>query len=132
MGTKLVINDALYSSKSRRILINFKAIRQNGYHMETKTINEKEFLCLTTESNGTKIILERMLAYSLGLYLTHIRPIEINVIRLDNKELFTLWHDHLGHPSTGMMYKIKENSVGHPLRNIKIPQLNELLLLDHQ
>ena len=54
MGTKLIINDALYSSKSRRNLISFKAIRQNGYHMETKTIDEKEFLCLTTENNGTK------------------------------------------------------------------------------
>ena len=51
IGTKLVINDALYSSIFRRNLISFKAIRQNGYHMETKTINEKELLCLTTESN---------------------------------------------------------------------------------
>ena len=63
MGTKLVINDALYSSKSRSNLISFKAIRQNGYHVETNTINEKEFLCLIIESNGTKIILERMSAY---------------------------------------------------------------------
>ena len=126
-GTKLEINDALYSSKSRRNLISFKAIRQNGYHMETKSINEKEFLCLIAERNGTKIILERMPAYSSGLYLTHIGPIEINMIRLDNKELFTLWHDRLGHPGTGMMYKIIESSVRHPLRNIKIPQSNELL-----
>ena len=87
-GTKLVINAALYSSKSRRNLISFKTICQNGYHMKTKTINEKKFLCLTTESNGTKIMLERMPVYSSGLYLTCIHPIEINVIRLDNKELF--------------------------------------------
>ena len=41
MGTKLVINDALYSCKSRRNLISFKTIRHNGYRMETKTIYEK-------------------------------------------------------------------------------------------
>lgn len=32
-GIKLVINDALYSSKSRRNLISFKDVRQNGYHL---------------------------------------------------------------------------------------------------
>ena len=31
-GTKLIINDALYSSKSRRNLLSFKDIRRNGYH----------------------------------------------------------------------------------------------------
>jgi hypothetical protein len=37
-GTKLCIDDALYSSKSRRNLISFKDIRLNGFHVET--INE--------------------------------------------------------------------------------------------
>jgi hypothetical protein len=36
---KLIINDALYSSKSRRNLLSFKDIRRNGYHIETKTEN---------------------------------------------------------------------------------------------
>jgi hypothetical protein len=34
-GTKLIIDDALYSSRSRRNLLSFKDIRRNGYHIET-------------------------------------------------------------------------------------------------
>ena len=34
-GTKLVIEDALFSSKSPRNLLSFKDIRRNGYHVET-------------------------------------------------------------------------------------------------
>ena len=32
-GTRFYINDTLYSSKSRRKLLNFKDIRRNGYHI---------------------------------------------------------------------------------------------------
>ena len=39
-GTQLIINDALYSSRSRRNLLSFKDIRRNGYHLETMTQNE--------------------------------------------------------------------------------------------
>ena len=35
-GTRFHINYALYSSKSIRNLLNFKDIRRNGYHIETK------------------------------------------------------------------------------------------------
>ena len=35
-GTKLVIEEALYSEKSQRNLLSFKDIRNNGYHIETK------------------------------------------------------------------------------------------------
>ena len=34
-GTRFHINDALYSSKSTRNLLNFKDIHINGYHIET-------------------------------------------------------------------------------------------------
>ena len=37
-GTRFHINDALYSSKSRRNLLGFKDICRNGYHI--KTTNE--------------------------------------------------------------------------------------------
>ena len=33
-GTKLVINNALFSPESQRNLLSFKDIRQNGYHIE--------------------------------------------------------------------------------------------------
>ncbi|TYH09654.1 hypothetical protein ES288_A07G113900v1 [Gossypium darwinii] len=38
-GTKFIIDDALYSTKSQRNLLSFKDIRLNGYHIET--MNEK-------------------------------------------------------------------------------------------
>ena len=41
-GTKLAIHDALYSSISRRNLISFKDVRQNGYDLETMTENRNE------------------------------------------------------------------------------------------
>ena len=34
-GTRIIINDALYSSKSTRNLLSFKDIRHNGYYLET-------------------------------------------------------------------------------------------------
>ena len=34
-GTKLCIDDALYSPKSRRNLLSFKDIHYNGYYIET-------------------------------------------------------------------------------------------------
>ena len=34
-GTRFHINDALYSSKSKRNFLSFKDIRKNGYHIET-------------------------------------------------------------------------------------------------
>jgi hypothetical protein len=46
--TKLIINDALYSSKYRKKLLSFKDIRRNGYHIETMTKNNIEYLQITT------------------------------------------------------------------------------------
>ncbi|KAG4168974.1 hypothetical protein ERO13_A12G057333v2, partial [Gossypium hirsutum] len=43
-GTKFVINDALYSTKSQRNLLNFKDIRLNGYHIETMNEKNIEYL----------------------------------------------------------------------------------------
>jgi hypothetical protein len=59
-GTKLIINDALYSSKSKRNSLSFKHIRRNGYHIETMTENNIEYLQITTLKYGQKIILEKM------------------------------------------------------------------------
>ena len=44
-GTRFHINDALYSSKSRRNLLSFKDIRRNGYHIET--MNEDNVIIFT-------------------------------------------------------------------------------------
>ena len=51
-NTKIYINDALYSSRSRRNLLNFKDIRCNGYHIETINNENIEYLCITSHDSG--------------------------------------------------------------------------------
>ena len=46
--------------------------------------------------------------------------------KLDNKEMMNLWHHRLGHPGVGMMRKIIENSIGRPMKKMRISQPNEL------
>ena len=53
-GTRFHINDALYSSKSTRNLLNFKDIRKNGYHIETVNEGNKESLYITSIIHGKK------------------------------------------------------------------------------
>ncbi|TYI50991.1 hypothetical protein E1A91_D12G142800v1, partial [Gossypium mustelinum] len=43
-GTKFQINDALYSPKSQRNLLSFKDIHHNGYHIETISEGNDEYL----------------------------------------------------------------------------------------
>jgi hypothetical protein len=92
-GTKLIINDALYSSKFRRNLLSFKDIRRNGYHIETMTENNIEYLQITTIKYGQKIILEKMEALSSGLYCMNISSIESTMIsdqKLHDTKIFIL------------------------------------------
>ena len=46
-GIRFHINDASYSSKSKRNLLNFKDIRRNGYHIETMNEDHVEYLYIT-------------------------------------------------------------------------------------
>jgi hypothetical protein len=78
--TKLIINDALYFSKSRKNLLSFKDIRRNDYHIETMTENNIEYLQITTIKYDQKIILEKLEALSSGLYCTNISSIESNMV----------------------------------------------------
>ena len=70
-GTKLCIDDALYSSKSRRNLLSY-----NGYHIET---NNEEFLYITSIVSGQKLILEKLHIFFFGLYYTTMKTVETNV-----------------------------------------------------
>jgi len=91
--TKLIINDALYSSKSRRNLLSFKDVRQNGFHLETMDENGREYLCIIKYESGHKQILERMPTQTSGLYHTYIYPLEVNAIsskRPNDQVEFTL------------------------------------------
>jgi len=47
-NTKLYIDDAFYSSKSRKNLLSFKNIHCNGYHIEMTQKNNVEYLCITS------------------------------------------------------------------------------------
>ena len=51
-GTRLIITDALYSSKSTRNLLSFKDIRHNGYHLETMSENNIEYLQIILTKYG--------------------------------------------------------------------------------
>ena len=127
-GTRFHINDALYSSKSTRNLFSFKDIRKNGYHIETMNEGNKESLYMTTIIYGKKIVVEKLSAFSSGLYHTIIKPIEPYAVmnqKFDDPKIFNLWHNRLGHPGSSMMRQIIEQSHGHPLKNQTILLPNE-------
>ena len=127
-GTRFHINDVLYSSKSTRNLLSFKDIRKNGYHIETMNEGNKESLYITSITYGKKIIIEKFPAFSSMLYHTTIKPIESYAVmnqKFNDLKIFTLWHNRLGHPGSSMMWRIIEQSHGHPLKNQKILLPNE-------
>ncbi|CAL8168505.1 unnamed protein product [Prunus armeniaca] len=116
-GTILSIQDALYSSNSRRNLLSYKDIHLNGYHVETKNEENMEYLCITS-SDTQKCIMEKLCALSSGLYYTTIQTIEAhNVMDLMfiDSNTFKLWHDWLGYPGSTMTRRIITSSKGHPL-----------------
>ena len=57
-GTKLQIEDALYSNKSSRNLLSFKDIRRNGYHIEIINHDANEYLLIASIISRQKCILE--------------------------------------------------------------------------
>ena len=56
-GTRFHINDVLYSSNSRRNLLNFNDVRKNGYHIETMNKDNVEYLYITSIMSGQKLII---------------------------------------------------------------------------
>ena len=122
-GTKLQIEDALYSNKSSRNLLSFKDIRRNGYHIETMNHNANEYLLITSIIYGQKCILEQLSSLSCGLYQTTIRFIESYVVmnqKFNDSNAFLLWHERLGHHGISMMRRIVQISNGHPLTSRQI------------
>ena len=81
-----------------------------------------------THVDGKKV-LEKFHSVSSGLYVTSIRVIEshsVNIPKVIDPKLLSLWHERLGHPGVSMMRRIVENSVGHPLKTQKIIPQDEL------
>lgn len=127
--THIHIQEALYSSKSTRNLLSFKDIRLNGFHVETTNENEKEYLLITSNTVDNKRVLEKFHSVSSGLYVTSIRVLEshsVNIPKVIDPKLLSLWHERLGHPGVSMMRRIIENSMGHPLKTQKIISQDEL------
>ena len=65
-GTKLKIEDALYSNKSSRNLLSFKDIRRNGYHIETMNHDANEYLLILLLFLGKNVSWNNFLFYLLG------------------------------------------------------------------
>lgn len=122
-GTKIVIEDALFSFKSPRNLLSFKDIHRNGYHVETLNEMNIEYLGIIKCVSGQKYILKKLPTLSSGLYYAEIYASEAHSIvnqKFTDPKTFVLWHDRVGHPGSIMMRRILENSTGHPLKNLKI------------
>lgn len=79
-GTNLLIKDALFSISSRRNLISFKDMRMNGYHIETVSEGNNEYLCIVTSIGSEKQILEKLSALLSGLYYIIISNVELHSI----------------------------------------------------
>ena len=79
-GTCLSIENAMFSTRSKRNLLSFKDIRHNGYHIETINDNDNEYLCITFVVSGRKQIIEKLPSYNSGLYYTFINPVESHMV----------------------------------------------------
>src|SRR5690606_20779795 len=102
-GTYLDISNALYSPSSKRNLLSFKDIRQNGFHIETVGEGNKEFLQIYQLTHGYKKVVETTPALSTGLYHMWIRMIEATVaVNKKFTESFTPGQARLGHPGHDM------------------------------
>ena len=78
-STKFCIDNALYSSKSNKNLLNFKDMHYNGYHIKTNNEGSEEFLYITSIVSGQKLILEKLSIFSSVLYYTTMRIVETNI-----------------------------------------------------
>ena len=81
-------------------MLSFKDIHKNGHHIETMNEGNKESLYITSIIYEKKIVAEKLLAFSSGLYHTTIKPNEPYVVinqKLNDPKNFTLWHNKLGH-----------------------------------
>ncbi|KAF3623838.1 MLO-like protein 2 [Capsicum annuum] len=92
-GTKLIINNAIFSPTSRRNLMSFKDIRKNSYHIKIFDEMNLEYLGITKNVSGQTSIIEKFPALSSGLYWTKICAIEAHSIvnkKFTNSNTFVL------------------------------------------
>ena len=83
-------------------------------------VGNKESLYITSIIYGKKIVAEKLLTFSYGLYHTTIKSIESYAVmnqKFNDPKIFTLWHNRLGHSRSLMMRRIIKQLHGHPLKN---------------
>src|SRR4051812_41851084 len=119
-GAKFVINNALYSPKSKRNLLSFNGIYRQGYDTETTTDGNMKYINITSNVLGKKKFLEKLPKLSFGSHYTYIHEIECNLVVKEDPKIMTLQQDRLGHPGSTMMRKIVESTHGHPLKSFKL------------
>ena len=103
-GTKFTIDNALFSSQTKRNLLSFKDLCCNGYHIETD--RKIEYLYIISTVSYEKHILEKLPTLSSRLYCSHIRVIETYAtmnLKFVNPQIFTNWRDQLSHLRPIMM-----------------------------
>ena len=92
MGTRIIIEDALFYPSSKRTLLSFKDIRRNGFHLETDKEDGTEYLLMTKFNGCQKSVVEKLPSFSSGLYYTYIKPkiyVAMKTI-LKNPEVFRI------------------------------------------
>ena len=93
----------------------------NGFHIETKGEENKEFLQILEIAQGHKKVLETIHALSTGLYYAKVSMIEANAtVNKVFTENFSLWHDRIGHPGSNMMQKLILNTNRHTLKERRV------------
>ncbi|GKA51598.1 disease resistance CC-NBS-LRR class family protein [Tanacetum coccineum] len=121
-GTQLLIDNALFSLKSKRNLLSFRCIYHNGYDTQSRTIGNKKYLHIINENQ----VFEKLPMLYFGLHYTHINVPQAHMAvkeKYCDHGIFSLWHDKLGHPRSTMMKRIVENTHGHPLKDQKFSKM---------
>ena len=71
-GTKLIINNAIFSPKSKRNLLSFQDFRENDYYIQSMDEINLEYLSITKNISGQTCVIEKFSTLSSGLYLTKL------------------------------------------------------------
>jgi hypothetical protein len=86
-------------------LLSYRNIRKNGLHNVTHEENNEEFLHIIKKNGDGHAILEIIHSLSSGLYYRYIKSVPHVAYKVifQNVDVFTTWHERLGHPEVGMM-----------------------------
>jgi hypothetical protein len=95
-GTRFIIDNVLFSTKSSRNLLSFKNICRNEYHINIANDNGIKYLYVILNVFAKKQILKKTLILSSILYYTRINTIKFNAImnqKFNKINNFIIWHD---------------------------------------